>query len=101
MATHTYTGSCQCGRVRYQAKIDLSARRARTNHACDCPTALIKPSAFRLLSGEQDLWSDQFCTLIGHNQPCRHCGIRTFGKGHLMKLGGNFYAINLATLDRV
>ena len=45
------------------------------------------------------LEDNQFGTLIGNNQACRHCGIRPFGKGRLKVLGGDFYAINLSTID--
>jgi hypothetical protein len=62
---------------------------------------MIRPGAFRLVSGAADLEDQQFGMLLGHNQACRHCGIRPFGKGHLKVLGGDFFAINLATLDRL
>ena len=92
MTTRRYTGTCQCGRIRYEAVIDVDA-------SWDHQTALIKPSAFRLLCGASDLEDTQFGQLLGHNQSCRHCGIRPFGRGRLSMLGGSFYAINLATLD--
>jgi hypothetical protein len=92
MTTRRYTGTCQCGRIRYEAVIDVGAARANR-------TALIKPAAFRLLSGAGDLEDMQFGQLLGHNQACRHCGIRPFGKGRLKVMGGEFYAINLSTLD--
>jgi len=99
MATQTHAGTCQCGRVRYEAEIDLSAVTDRRNDTREPWTVLIKPAAFRLLSGSLDLADDQFGILIGLNQSCRFCGIRPFGKGHLKCLGGDLYAINLATLD--
>lgn len=30
-----------------------------------------------------------------------HCGIKPFGEGELVELGGHFYAINVACLDDV
>jgi hypothetical protein len=90
MSTRTYSGSCQCGRIRFEADIDLSA------HSID---ALIRPRAFRLLSGEADLSDTQFGPMLGHNLFCRHCRIRPFGRGHLAALGGDYYLINLAALD--
>ncbi|HKU37986.1 MAG TPA: GFA family protein [Polyangiales bacterium] len=98
MATRTYFGTCQCGRVRYQAAIDLSGAVTDTS---DRQTAFIKSNAFRLLSGAADIQDNQFGMLPGHTQACRHCGIRLFGKGHLRRLGGGFYSINLATLENV
>lgn len=99
MTTRTYAGTCQCGRVRYEAQIDLSAPDVERQLRIETRTALIKSSAFRLVSGAADLEDNQFGMLVGHNQVCRHCGIRPFGKGRLRSLGGDFYAINLATLD--
>jgi hypothetical protein len=89
MSTRTYSGSCQCGRVRFEADMDLSAQ----------PSPLVRPHAFRLLAGEADLSDMQFGPMLGHNLFCRHCRIRPFGKGRLAALGGEFYFINLATLD--
>jgi len=94
MTTRRYTGTCQCGRIRYEADIDVGA-------SWDHQTALIKPSAFKLLAGAGDLEDTQFGQLVGHNQSCRHCGIRPFGRGRLRQLGGAFYAINLSTIDEL
>jgi hypothetical protein len=99
MTTQRYTGSCQCGRVRYEVELDLGLVRAKAKRMGDRATALIKPRDFRLVRGETDLSDVQFGPVVGHNQFCRHCGIRPFGKGRLAALGGEFYAINLATLD--
>ena len=96
MTRRWYRGSCQCGRVSFEAELDLGARQAV---ASDSSLAFIKPSAFRLLSGDSDLADVQFGPMVGCNRFCRYCGIRTFGRGHLAKLGGDFYAINLATVD--
>jgi len=111
MTRRWYRGSCQCGRVSFEAELDLSARHTTATptaiptavrgavNAGDSSLALIKPSAFRLLSGDSDLADVQFGPMVGCNRFCRYCGIRTFGRGHLAKLGGDFYAINLATVD--
>ena len=102
MTRRWYRGSCQCGRVSYEAELDLSTRHASSagaNPGGDNALALIKPSAFRLLSGEADLADVQFGPVVGFNRFCRYCGIRTFGRGHLAKLGGDFFARNLATVD--
>jgi len=99
----TYQGSCHCGKVRFEADIDLSSGTGKCN--CSICTkqrnwsASVKPDAFRLLSGESDLSDYTFGSNSVHHRFCKHCGIRTFARGYVEEIGGHFYSISLAALD--
>jgi hypothetical protein len=60
---------------------------------------IVKPDAFRLLTGEGELSDYQFGTKTDHHRFCQNCGVQPFGHGYLDVLGGEFYSINLACLD--
>lgn len=99
----TYKGSCHCGKVRFEADIDLDAGTGKCN--CSICTkrrawsALIKPEDFRLLSGADEMGEYQFGTMSGHYRFCRTCGIMPFSDGYLEQIGGAFVSVSLACLD--
>ena len=98
----TYHGSCHCGAVKFEADIDLSQGTLRCN--CSICTklrfwpAIVKPDAFRLVSGEAELANYQFHTKTDQHYFCKHCGVHSFGTGRSLRWG-DFFAVNVSSLD--
>ena len=108
MSMKTYSGSCHCGAVRFQAELDLAEGTVKCNcSSCTKARSWIKftpADRFRLLKGEEAQAEYQW-TPPGRANPmlqfyfCKRCGIRTPGRGDLEMLGGAFYAVQVSLLD--
>lgn len=101
---HTWRGSCTCGAVRWEADVDLYAG----THQCNCTrctktgwwSVILRPAAFRLLSGEEHLAPVGSGTYFPRRR-CGICGVESFSEGHLPQIGGDFVGISVRCLDGV
>lgn len=99
----TYPGSCHCGAVRFEADIDLAVGTGK----CNCSICqkrgrwgiALKPDAFRLMQGSDNLSSYNFGSKQVHHCFCKTCGCAPHSEGHVNEMGGDFVSVNLRCLD--
>jgi len=100
----TYSGSCHCGVVRFEADLDLSS----STYRCNCSicrrnrywAAIARPEGFRLLAGEGELTEYRFNTRKNQHFFCRHCGVRPFGVGNDTPIG-TVIGVNVGCLEGI
>jgi len=103
MATKTYHGSCRCGKIKFEADIDLSEGTSK----CNCTYcwkarwwgARAKQEGFRMLSGAEEIGFGFGRERFVERGLCKACAITPLGWGHIPEIGGNYISINLACLD--
>jgi hypothetical protein len=100
----TYTGGCHCGKVRYQAELDLFAPVLECNCShCQAKGMLLSfvdASKFTLESGEEFLTEYRFNTEKIAHLFCKVCGVQAFGRGE-KKDGSPTVAVNVRSVDEV
>jgi hypothetical protein len=100
----TYSGSCHCGAVKFEADLDLT----QSSYRCNCSIcrrnrfwpAVATPDHFRLLAGEAELTEYRFNTRKNLHFFCRCCGVRPFGVGTETAIG-KMYGVNIGCLAGV
>ena len=102
--SQSYTGSCQCGKVRYEVQLDI-----KEVLACNCSRcgrlgsllAFAPSSQFKLIQGEKDLTTYEFNRHMIQHKFCSICGIQSFAMGRHPKTGESMAAINVRCLDGI
>jgi hypothetical protein len=102
--TRTHAGSCHCGAVKFEVQLDATA-----GSRCNCTvcnkvgalSAIVKPAAFRLVSGEKNLSFYEWGMKTAKRYFCKTCGVSCFGRGHLEQIGGEYVSVNFNALDDV
>jgi hypothetical protein len=99
----TYVGGCDCGQVRYQVELNLSACGERCSCSMCSTTsywgALVDPKAFKLLTSEDNLRDCTFNARGVHHLFCKKCGSRSFVRGDIPEIGGAYVTVNLKSLE--
>ena len=90
-----YRGSCLCGSVRYEVRLD--AQPEASVHSVWEKT--VRPRHFKLLSGDETLSGHQFGQDQTQHFFCERCGVRSFSH-HAASDDGAFYSVDLKSLER-
>ena len=108
MALKTYTGSCHCGAVRYEADLDLDEGSIR----CNCSICARVRAWFTFAKGAErfrlrgaDALTEYRWTPPGREHPfltyafCGTCGVRMFARSQSPSAGETFHAVAIPTLE--
>lgn len=91
---HSYRGGCQCGAVVYEVELDLAAPAAASKSVWQ---RVVRPGAFRLLEGEDQLSGLQFWDGSMHNFFCARCGAHAYSR-KVVPSHGTFYIVDVLAL---
>ena len=97
----TYTGSCHCGAIAFEADGEIDSGLACNCSLCRRRGSLlwfVPKSNFRLKTPEADAGTYTFNKHVIKHRFCPKCGIHVFGEGIDPK-GNAIAAINLRCLD--
>ncbi|MBI3992547.1 MAG: GFA family protein [Candidatus Lambdaproteobacteria bacterium] len=98
---HTYHGSCHCGRVRFEAELELTYVSECNCSICRKKGILhhrVPPERFRLLGGQEVLRTYRFNTGTAQHHFCSVCGIHTHTNP---RADPSQFTINVRCLDDV
>lgn len=101
MAMQTYKGSCHCGKVKFEADLDIEKGTSK----CNCTfcwknrvwASLARPEQVRVTAGEGEL--NQYARVAqAQNEFCKTCGTRLFWRGDIPNMG-KVVIVSVAALD--
>ena len=101
--TTTYTGSCHCGKVAFEAQGTIDGALACNCSICARRASLLwfVPRAdFKLTTPEDAAGTYLFNKHVIKHRFCAHCGIHVFGEGTDPK-GNAVAAVNLRCVDGI
>ena len=96
-----YTGSCHCGRIRFQVEGQVDSGLACNCSMCSRRGSLlwfVPRDRLTLLTADEDAATYLFNKHAIRHRFCANCGIHTWGEG-AMPDGRPMAAINLRTLE--
>jgi centromere protein V len=96
----THTGSCHCGRVRFEVDAEESLRVSSCNcsicRRCGFLHLIVPASRFRITAGEGALTTYRFNTRTAHHLFCSACGIKAF---YVPRSHPDGYSVNARCVD--
>ena len=104
MAKQTFRGSCKCGRIKFEADVDL----AEGTRKCNCTSCWKRRwwsircalEGFRDRGGASELSKHQPGETTPHGGFCKHCGVTPYALVEAAEWNdGAYMAINVVTLD--
>ena len=102
----TYTGSCHCRAVRFEADVDISKGTDKCNCTYCTKVRLWSVEAtldtFRITAGESELIDYHGGNEVAHHPYCRRCGIHAFDRIETPNMTGRtYFNVSIACLDGV
>ena len=81
--TKTYSGSCHCGKVRFEVTAEITGASACNCSICGRAGSLmlsVPPAQFELAAGTDAQTDYQFGKKTTHHPFCSTCGVRSFAR---------------------
>jgi hypothetical protein len=103
MTAKSFSGGCQCGKVKFEVTVDPENAVSCNCSRCSKVGWLVTFAAadqFKLLAGEGETTDFQFHRKNIHHLFCKTCGIESYARGTAPN-GASMVAINVRCLDGV